>query len=63
MDALKLIPQSFFEFFARLAPGSVAFAFWLGLFNGGPELRRPLDHGFGGLHLPDGCRWRAPRPR
>jgi len=34
MDALKLIPQSFFEFFARLVPGGVAFAIWMTLFNG-----------------------------
>ena len=34
MDALKLIPQSFFEFFARLVPGGVAFAIWMTLFDG-----------------------------
>lgn len=34
MDALRLIPQSFFEFFARLVPGGVAFAIWMTLFDG-----------------------------
>lgn len=34
MDALKLIPQAFFEFFARLVPGFLAFALWIGLFGG-----------------------------
>lgn len=34
MDALKQIPQAFFEFFARLIPGFVALTLWMGLFGG-----------------------------
>ena len=34
MEALKLIPQAFFEFFARLVPGAVALAIWMALFDG-----------------------------
>ncbi|HEY8004852.1 MAG TPA: hypothetical protein VIE16_11520 [Phenylobacterium sp.] len=43
MEALKLIPQVFFEFFARLAPGAVAFAIWLGLFDGREVWKAALD--------------------
>jgi hypothetical protein len=34
MDALKQIPQVFFEFFARLVPGLVALTLWMALLGG-----------------------------
>lgn len=34
MEALRLIPQAFFEFFARLVPGAVALVIWMALFGG-----------------------------
>ena len=34
MEALRLIPQAFFEFFARLVPGAVALVMWMALFGG-----------------------------
>jgi len=34
MDALKQIPQAFFEFFARLVPGFVVLTLWMTLFDG-----------------------------
>jgi|GEM_PF-4966627 len=53
MDALKQIPQSFFEFFARLVPGAVAFALWLGLFGGGPKWKQALLTVTAGLLRPE----------
>lgn len=43
MDALKHIPQSFFEFFARLVPGFVAFVAWIVLFDGEKQWRLALE--------------------
>lgn len=34
METLKLIPQAFFEFLARLVPGGVALVVWMALFGG-----------------------------
>jgi hypothetical protein len=34
MDALKFLPQAFFEFFARLVPGGVALVVWMVLLGG-----------------------------
>jgi len=42
MEALKQIPQAFFEFFARLVPGFVAFGLWLGLFGGADHWQNVL---------------------
>jgi hypothetical protein len=43
MEALKLIPQAFFEFFARLVPGLIAFSLWLTVLGGAAGWRSFME--------------------